>query len=313
MKVVGHVEQMRASACYQGSDTMTCITCHDPHGSPQPEERIAYYRERCGACHSAGCKLNATARLAKVADDNCVACHMPQKPTDLAHFAFTHHRIGLHNNAPASGAPAADEQQPVTLVPMSDLAPHTAADRERLFGLAYLEFAHLHGRPQDRASYLRRAKRHLIAARDGGADDALLEAGIAQIAWNNAAHAEAITAARRSLLFPDLETGSHATAWFVLADSFVVLKQPAEAEAALQPLLENRRMAEHWILLAQCRLQTGDSPGALEALLLAARASPFRADIQARLAELYRDLGDNAQADRHRAQSEYLQQQPAER
>src|SRR5258708_10452280 len=30
MTVVGHVEQLAQSACYRGSETMTCVTCHDP-------------------------------------------------------------------------------------------------------------------------------------------------------------------------------------------------------------------------------------------------------------------------------------------
>lgn len=31
MTVVGHVKQLRRSACYQKSSTLTCLTCHDPH------------------------------------------------------------------------------------------------------------------------------------------------------------------------------------------------------------------------------------------------------------------------------------------
>src|SRR5437764_1144006 len=44
MTVTGHVEQMHRSRCYQRSDTLSCRTCHNPHGEPEARERVAYYR-----------------------------------------------------------------------------------------------------------------------------------------------------------------------------------------------------------------------------------------------------------------------------
>lgn len=38
MTVVGHVEQLHLSRCYQASNSLTCVTCHDPHAEPRPEE-----------------------------------------------------------------------------------------------------------------------------------------------------------------------------------------------------------------------------------------------------------------------------------
>src|SRR5262249_54023591 len=96
MKVVGHVEQMRASPCYAKSSTLTCTTCHDPHARPAPAQRIPYYRDKCNACHHEHCGLPRDERLKKNQQGDCAACHMPQRPTDLPHFAFTHHRIGIH-------------------------------------------------------------------------------------------------------------------------------------------------------------------------------------------------------------------------
>ncbi len=51
-KLVGQVEQMKASRCFRASQgRLGCVSCHDPHEVPEPDEKIAYFRERCLACH----------------------------------------------------------------------------------------------------------------------------------------------------------------------------------------------------------------------------------------------------------------------
>ncbi len=39
MTVVGHIEQLRGSACYQKSERLTCLTCHDPHAKRNRKTR----------------------------------------------------------------------------------------------------------------------------------------------------------------------------------------------------------------------------------------------------------------------------------
>jgi predicted CXXCH cytochrome family protein len=83
-------EALAQSACKKKSgDAMSCISCHDPHGSPSPEERTAFYRAKCLACHGPafGEKHHAN-------QPDCTKCHMPaNSSTDIAHTEVTDHRI----------------------------------------------------------------------------------------------------------------------------------------------------------------------------------------------------------------------------
>jgi predicted CXXCH cytochrome family protein len=94
---VGQFEQMRQSRCFSASDgRLGCISCHDPHRLPEPAERVAYYRDRCLACHAdRGCLLPEEARAAKGPADDCISCHMPRtSASDVAHTSQTLHNIG---------------------------------------------------------------------------------------------------------------------------------------------------------------------------------------------------------------------------
>lgn len=97
-EAVSQVEQMLSSECYRESGgRLGCISCHDPHSTPSPEERVAFYRSRCLACHGEGqthCALPEAERLAATKDDSCIDCHMPPiKANDVPHTSQTDHRI----------------------------------------------------------------------------------------------------------------------------------------------------------------------------------------------------------------------------
>src|SRR5262249_7721283 len=93
--VGGHSEQMQLSRCYVKSQgKLGCITCHDPHPLPAPNEKGAFYRGRCLSCHKeTSCSLSPAARQEKDRADNCVACHLPRTGSNIAHTAVTDHRI----------------------------------------------------------------------------------------------------------------------------------------------------------------------------------------------------------------------------
>lgn len=94
INAVSQVEQMRSSKCYTASaGELGCTSCHDPHSSPSPEERIAHFRDRCLQCHQdQDCGEAEPVRAAEL--NSCIQCHMPRLPTaDVPHTSLTHHGI----------------------------------------------------------------------------------------------------------------------------------------------------------------------------------------------------------------------------
>jgi predicted CXXCH cytochrome family protein len=84
-------EALLKSECMRKSgDRLTCTTCHDPHGSPAPGERVAFYRQRCLQCHNQAGFAESHHRE----DPDCTACHMARPPSnDIAHEQVTDHWI----------------------------------------------------------------------------------------------------------------------------------------------------------------------------------------------------------------------------
>jgi hypothetical protein len=77
------------SRCYDAADRrIRCTACHDPHGDV--ETVTTAYDAKCTACHS-----RAAARRCKVAQANCVTCHMPRLELPGSHQKFTDHRIRI--------------------------------------------------------------------------------------------------------------------------------------------------------------------------------------------------------------------------
>lgn len=87
---VSQVEALAQSQCKKKSgDAMSCTNCHNPHQSTSSEDRVAFYRGKCLACHG-----QAFAAKHHPDHPDCTACHMPASAsTDVAHTQVTDHRI----------------------------------------------------------------------------------------------------------------------------------------------------------------------------------------------------------------------------
>ncbi|MGB7284971.1 MAG: tetratricopeptide repeat protein [Candidatus Acidiferrum sp.] len=90
LPALSQFEALFQSVCKQKSgDAMSCMSCHDPHFSPGPAEKVAYYRSKCIACHGEGFAAKHHPK-----EQNCVACHMPAvASSNIAHTQATDHRI----------------------------------------------------------------------------------------------------------------------------------------------------------------------------------------------------------------------------
>jgi Flp pilus assembly protein TadD len=87
---VSQVEALAQSQCKKKSgDAMSCTSCHNPHQSPDPADRVAYYRGKCLACHGATLPAKHHEK-----QPDCLTCHMPAAASsDVAHTEVTDHRI----------------------------------------------------------------------------------------------------------------------------------------------------------------------------------------------------------------------------
>ncbi len=302
MAVVGHAEQLHLSACYQKSETMTCLSCHDPHASARPADRVAYYRAKCLTCHTQrGCKLDLPHRLKKEPADDCTACHMPRGKTEVPHVAFTHHRIGLHPQKTSQDTTAAPK-----LVPINESPLLAQADRERNLGLAYL-MARLNPQySRHTADYLRRARTHLESAYASGLRDAETVLALADLAApgdpGRVAHAREGLAARF------LTPRARVRALTILARYDFQNNDLPGAIPDLEELGKRQRFADDWRILGLCRLRTNSPTQAVAALKKAVEIRPFRPSTYSALADAYQRLGEVRLAEEHRQKARWLRE-----
>ena len=158
-------EALLRSACKSGTgskpgagDALTCTTCHDPHSTPAPAERVAFFRAKCLTCHTS--PTIATQHHPEQQD--CASCHMPTRDTaDISHNQSTDHNI-QRNPPPSSVQPNlrfASLGETTELVPVGK-----AMVTDRDLGLAYAQLA-AHGDPASGRKALR-----LLSTAEGSGD-----------------------------------------------------------------------------------------------------------------------------------------------
>jgi Cytochrome c554 and c-prime len=84
------------SKCFDPVDRrISCVACHDPHHPVETSWR--FYDSKCLGCHSADSKPvgSTQARVCKVGNEHCAACHMPKYTLTDTKEAFTDHWIRI--------------------------------------------------------------------------------------------------------------------------------------------------------------------------------------------------------------------------
>ena len=105
------LQRLEQSLCFQQSDGMTCITCHNPHEHERDQPLL--FAERCLECHdTADSACDDHARLGEDAwRENCIQCHMPARhdPKTVTQTAESRvtpmlrdHRIAVWSEAAAA-------------------------------------------------------------------------------------------------------------------------------------------------------------------------------------------------------------------
>ena len=301
MTVVGHIEQLRRSVCYQKSETLSCLTCHDPHARELPRDKTEFFRQKCLDCHAKqGCSVPIAERQQKQAD-NCSACHMPRGDTDIPHIAFTHHRIGRHGKQPAANPHRVPE-----LVPTESVAHLSALDQRRNLGLAYYQASQSSEHESYTSAFSEKARTILEEVQAGGLREGAVSQALAEIYWKKdsarmRSHSEAALAAK------DLDPDARAKSLLLLASCEFEEGNYKAAIARLEELTRLRRFAEDWRLMGISYLLDERPRDALPALQRALAIRPSRPDIHGGLFEVYRRLGDGRCAEDHLQKAQWLE------
>ncbi|MBI3866364.1 MAG: tetratricopeptide repeat protein [Planctomycetia bacterium] len=307
MAVSGQIEHMRLSRCYLESKTMTCATCHNPHALPDESEKVDYYRNKCLSCHQVeSCGLSVEARREQQTQDNCIVCHMPRGPTDIPHFSFTHHRVGIHAANPQNDRLTESDQ----LVPVQDVSHLPEHERLRLLGLANNFFAAqlaggLNDESRDDPSYRalsrvfsNRAVQLLEDIRSRGLRDADVEIFFSCWNWRRNPHL-CIADAESALASKQVPPGARRTALYNLASSHFDQGRYQQASPYLEELVKIERSEISLMLLAICHERQGNLAEAVRLVNAAILDAPDRADLHAYLARIYQKMGKANDAESH--------------
>ncbi len=304
MMLIGHVAQMHQSRCYQANETFSCSTCHDPHGKPSAKKREGHYNAVCVACHQPErCRVDAARRQAESPENNCIQCHMPRAATEVRHLAMTHHRVGIHQKkADAPEEPARRLPGEGMLRPLLDLARLSDIDRQRSLGLGYLDQAHATEDRRQMLDFRRTALTLLSEVRAAGLRDGIVDASLARL-YNDLGLDGALQYAQAALSYPDLGGQDRCVVLYLSAVAQLKEGKASAAASALRELVQWRRNAADWLLLADCEKALGNEGAVIEALTAATRINPRLWELHHFLADHFQRHGDQDRAAWHRQRS----------
>ena len=132
-----HNAAMQVSRCFRESGKLSCLTCHDPHVQPSPNEAPSYFRKKCLSCHTErSCSAPTASRLKQTPADDCIGCHMPKRSIAvISHSALTNHRIPARAGEPIPPwKPGSNDDLLVVNLPPGDSQPISDETLFRAYG-----------------------------------------------------------------------------------------------------------------------------------------------------------------------------------
>jgi tetratricopeptide (TPR) repeat protein len=300
------VEQMYSSRCYNASQgKLGCISCHDPHEVPAPQEKEVYFRNRCLACHhESACALTQTVRRQRSPSDSCIDCHMKRTSSNLPHMASADHRI-LRNEEKLESAPhpsptsqwlAELERSPEHALV---LFHQKATDRDEVsrdFGVALMDLASLKMPTSVRRRLAEHALPLLTSSIKSRPDDAPARQGQGYALWLLDRSLEALTAMEAAL---DRAPEHEETLGYAAAIAAQMGRTETAIEYWQRSLRVNPWSARSHYELAKLLVQAGQWPNALIEAGEARALDPFHLENRLLLIEcqLARGNRQGAQAE----------------
>ena len=219
---------------------------------------------------------------------------MPQVPTDIPHFAFTHHRIGLHSNRKYAEKPAGSD-----LVPLQDLSHLSEIDKNRSLGLACLDLYERNSGNPKYDVYRSRALDLLKQVYESGQQDASVAAALSKFALLTRNSELAQTLATEALKSTDIRPADRMKSLNVLAQFHLDAGELDLAADQLTILTRLRREPTDWFMLGVCEQRRGRTTAAVQAFEYALKIDPAQSVPHRALIPLYRTLGDSQKAQWH--------------
>ena len=86
------VALLKSSACFHHSETMDCMTCHNPHASETGN--AIKFNSICASCHQGvEHQMNEDFKSLKTSFENCISCHMPFQDSSIMKLELEENRL----------------------------------------------------------------------------------------------------------------------------------------------------------------------------------------------------------------------------
>ena len=312
-RIVGHTEQLHGSACYQGSRTLTCTTCHDPH-PPADVDPIERQRQNCLQCHDDATCGVAHAQRQQVNNNDCAACHMPARPTNVPHAALHDHRIAVHPESfhAASIEPPAEfleqeaERTEASTAADPQLRPILPDDslpqwqQQRRWALALHSLMLHRGNLQGLEEEVALAQRTLVELHRQGHTDPSITSILAMDYLQAGDLRTATALARHVRQQVPASSGSGIGATHVLSQIALRRQDNAAARDLFAELTRYRYVTADHFMLGLCERNAGNTDAAIRSLERALMLDPTLVNAHDLLAEILQSAGQAERAAAHR-------------